>query len=80
MVGTAADKAHAEGEADDINASDMDMVDLPSDYCPGGCTWVVWLTGNQCEGWTPAPWNCLGFQGAGIINATQREWLESFWA
>jgi hypothetical protein len=81
--GTAADKREAEVQIDDINASDMDMVDLPTHMCPDGvqkCTWVVWLTGNQGQGFAPAPYDALGYQGAGIVNGSQQEWLESFFS
>ena len=62
---------YARNETDDINRSDMDMVDLPD-----GRTYVVWGTGNQGAGTPPNPG--IGFSGAGIVNATQQAWLESF--
>ena len=47
------------------------MVDLGD-----GTTYVVWASGNQ--GVATPPNKPMGFNGAGIVKATQQEWLESF--
>eukprot|EP01009_Symbiontida_sp_KSa7_P006867 NODE_3371_length_403_cov_465.155367_g2837_i0.p1 GENE.NODE_3371_length_403_cov_465.155367_g2837_i0~~NODE_3371_length_403_cov_465.155367_g2837_i0.p1 ORF type:complete len:51 (-),score=8.57 NODE_3371_length_403_cov_465.155367_g2837_i0:61-213(-) len=49
----------------------MDMVTLPS-----GQTYVVYMTGNQGEAMLPN--SPMQLQGAGIVNGTEQEWMESF--
>eukprot|EP00035_Acanthoeca_spectabilis_P029040 m.473032 g.473032 ORF g.473032 m.473032 type:complete len:96 (-) comp33659_c0_seq1:133-420(-) len=71
QTGDAVTKAWARNQTDDVNRSDMDMVDLPD-----GSTYVVWGTGNQGVATPPNP--PIGFSGAGIVKATQQQWLESF--
>jgi hypothetical protein len=71
--GTSTAKGWAQNMTDDVNRSDMDMVDLPD-----GTTYVVWGTGNQGQPTAPNP--SIGFNGAGIVNATQQEWLESYFS
>lgn len=61
----------AVNETDDVNRSDPDFVTLPD-----GTTYVVWLTGNQ--GLFTPPNVETGAAAAGIVNATEREWLESY--
>ena len=51
----------------------MDMVELPD-----GRTYVVWGTGNQGVATAPNP--PMGFSGAGIVDATEQQWLESHFA
>ena len=71
QLGRAEQKAVARNQTDDINRSDMDMVTLPS-----GETYVVWNTGNQGESTPPNP--SAGFSGAGIVNGSEQQWLESY--
>ena len=49
----------------------MDMVTLPD-----GRTYVIWGTGNQGAGTWPNPG--MGFMAAGIVDATEQQWVESF--
>jgi hypothetical protein len=70
-MGSPSQKMMARNQSDDINRSDMDMVTLPD-----GRTYVIWGTGNQ--GVATPPNQPMGFSGAGIVNATEQKWLESY--
>ena len=51
----------------------MDMVTLPN-----GDTYVVWGSGNQ--GVATAPNDPMGMSVAGIVHATEQEWVESWFS
>eukprot|EP01052_Picozoa_sp_SAG31_P016331 SAG31_NODE_1077_length_10037_cov_3.515899_3_plen_97_part_00 len=71
QLGSERQKTICHNQTDDINRSDMDMVTLPT-----GHTYVVWNTGNQGESTPPNP--AAGFSGAGLVNGTEQEWVESY--
>ena len=79
LFGTAADKEMCANKTDDINRSDGDWVELPPSFTAqlglaGPAVYVVWLCGDQGYGGPYSP----GFGCAGIVNATQDQWLQSF--
>lgn len=71
--GTAVQKEFVRNQTDDINRSDMDMVTLPT-----GQTYVVWGSGNQGVPTSPNP--PMGQSVAGIVEGTEQEWVESYFA
>ena len=75
-------KARAKTQTDDINRSDMDMVTLPAGMLGAHqttpWTFVIWLSGNQGEA-TP-PNTPEGFAHAGLVEASEQLWLESFFS
>ena len=73
QLGSDNQKTIAHNQTDDVNRSDMDFVTLPT-----GQTYLVWNTGNQGEATPPNP--PAGFSGAGLVDGTEQEWLESFFA
>lgn len=74
VYGTAEMKEKCANKTDDINRSDGDWVELPASFTAklglvGPAVYVVWLVGDQMV---------LSFGGAGLVNASQERWLQSY--
>ena len=76
QYGTSAQQALCHNKTDNINRSDGDWVELPPSFTAqlkgvhrGPAVYVVWISGDQVV---------LGFGGHGLVNASQAEWLQSY--
>eukprot|EP01048_Picozoa_sp_COSAG05_P015717 COSAG05_NODE_1929_length_3819_cov_16.551882_4_plen_496_part_00 len=74
VYGSPVQKEMCRNKTDNINRSDGDWVQLPPEFTAqlglqGAAVYVVWISGDQVV---------LGFGSAGLVNASQDEWLQSY--
>eukprot|EP01052_Picozoa_sp_SAG31_P011131 SAG31_NODE_624_length_13465_cov_11.802708_4_plen_390_part_00 len=71
--GSKVDRQRVKDQTDDWNRSDMDMITMPD-----GRTYVIWMSGDQGHASPPRDPKVTIPSVAGIVNATEAQWLASY--